>query len=233
MSLQLKNINDNSEKFLPAFTRLRAPNSGHPVAYEPLKISFDNRHPMPLPGERPVTEWAAVASCLFTVTEDGLPLPPDGGTGALVKLFEGSTSFVVTEQRLLLLVFDGETVLGEVGEKADAVLIASLPLEEIGSVRVKSKKRLLGGVKEDHVNITCLKSSVAALQIENAVVAPDGTGGYQSYNGTLRDILESFVGPVVSARMPTATADQRVYLTDVQNGKREETSDEFMVDFGL
>lgn len=226
-------IHENSEKFLPAFARIRAAN-GKAVRYAPLDFHYSGSSPQPAPGERTLARWVTIAGCMITVTDQGLPLRESPGpqTGHPTRLFTGGAELLLTDRRLLGTVINGETVVGAVNDKNGFLLAFSYPLERIESVDVDLERKMFGGVKEARLNIMTITGDICALAIDD-VIAELGSGprGFQRYRGTKRDILEALVAPIVAARRPhTGQAGLRV-LDAAERGVRKQDADSIAVEF--
>ena len=227
-------INENSEKFLPAFARLRTSAEGTSSVYGPLEFRFRGTSPLAAPGETEVGRWVAVCGCIITVTDAGLPFQhaPDGTTGRPAKLFEGGAELLLTNRRLLGVVVKGDTIVGNVNDEHGNVLIFSLPLNTVDSVSVDLGRRLFGGAKEKRLHVMSLPAGMTDVFIDSVVAVPgSGPKGYERYRGTLRDVLEAFVAPVVAARRPAADESEQRQLGAAARGVREQSEDEVAVSF--
>jgi hypothetical protein len=232
MSNIARTIHENSERFLPAFARLKAAEGDRPGRYTPLEFHYRGASPVPAPGERELARWVVIGGCMFTVTDAGTPMDtaPTGTTGHPMRLFSGGAELVLTDRRLLGVVVDGETVVGKVG--GGSILALSFPLTRVESVSVDLKRRLLGGVKETRLHIWSLDGTVTDLVVDDVLAEPgNGPRGYQRYRGTMRDVLEAFVRPVVAARLPTADGAEEQRLRAAERGVRRQSADEIAVEF--
>jgi hypothetical protein len=222
MSPLTEAIHANSERFLPAFARITK-SSGRHTRYEPLDLGYDELGPVPSASERELGRWAVIGGGGFTVTDAGMPLDLTAGQrqGRMMKLFYGGATVVLTDQRLLALVLEGDTVVGPVGGRTRYVLGVAFPLARVEAVTVEFKTKLLGGQKESGLHVTCLTGTVADLYIES-VVASAGTGpkGMSSYRGTLLQILDGMVPAVVQARRAGAPPEDVAHLEAVLRGRR-------------
>jgi hypothetical protein len=234
MSNLVTTIHDNSEKFLPAFARLKATNPGKRTTYDPLDFARLGTTPQPSVGETEVGRWVALSGCIFTITEDGAPFDtaPAGATGRPVKLFEGGAELLLTDRRLMGVVVRGETIVGKVGDQRGSVLLFTLPLTRVDSLRLDLGRRLFGGIKEKRLHIMSVEGTVADVVIDEVVAAPGpGPKGLARYRGTLRQVLDAFVAAVAAARRAGADDEELRQLDALVCGAREETADEVVANF--
>jgi hypothetical protein len=232
MSNMSKAIHENSEKFLPAFARLRAGDGDRPGRYAPLDFYYQGSSPRVASGETELGRWVVVGGCMFTVTDAGTPMDtaPVGSSGRPLQLFYGGAEALLTDRRLLAVVVEGETVVGAVGK--GSILALSFPLTRIESVSVDLKSRLLGGVKETRLHVMSMDGTLTDLFFDDVVAVPgNGSRGYERFRGTKREILEAFVRPVVAARRPGANEAQQRQLLAAEQGARQQTADEIGVQF--
>jgi len=233
MSSLTETIHAHSERFLPSFARI-SKSTGQRTRYQPLDLGYDGLGPLPSPPERELARWAVVGGGGFTITDAGTPLDPAAGRtqGRMMKLFYGGATMVLTDQRLLALVIDGETVVGPVGGRTGFVLGVAFPLSQVEGVTVEFKKKLFGGQKESGLHATCLTGTAADLYIES-VVAGSSTGpkGMGPYRGTLQQILDAMVPAVVEARRAGASPQDAAHLEAVLHGQRVRGTDEIAAVF--
>jgi hypothetical protein len=234
MSNVSRAIHENSEKFLPAFARLRATSDGTPGVYSVLDFHCIGSSPQTAPGERELNRWVVMGGCMFTVTDAGTPweIAAAGTSGRPTQMFYGGTEVLLTDRRILGIVAEGETVVGDVGSRSGFVLALSFPLVRVESVSVDFKRGLFGGLKEARLHIMSTSGTVTDLFFDRIFMEPgDGPRGYQRFRGTKRDILEALVQPVVAARRPTADPAEEQQLRAVEEGFRDLSNDDITVEF--
>jgi hypothetical protein len=224
-------IHRNSERFLPAFARLRMAEETAAGHHDDMEFHFVGPHPVPGPGERELKRWVVIGGGMFVATDDGEPIGTAGGQGQLLTLFTGGAEVVLTDRRLLALVIDGQTVVGPVGDRCGFMMVITFPLHRIESVSVDRKRGFLGGVKE--TRITVMSTTPLAALVFDDVIAETGPGprGFQRFRGSRREIVEAFAAPVVSARLPQAAPKDLSQLRAVERGARLDESDEFGIAF--
>lgn len=231
MSDLVRGINQNSGQFVPAFVRVRLAEEGRAGRYPEFDFHFSGPHPTAAAGERELNRWVVYGGATFVATDAGEPIGRSGGSGRMLQLFVGGAEVLLTDRRLLVVVIEGETIVGPVGGRSGHMLLLSYPLDRIESVGVDRKKRIFGGVKETRLQILSV-SCMAALVFDD-IIADSGPGprGFQRFRGTKRDVVEALVRPVVAARRPTADANEERELRAVESGKRIDGPDEFAVTF--
>lgn len=224
-------ISDSSEQFLPAFAMTSAAPAGGTACYASLDFNYDDRGPLPSDGETVVGRWLAYGSGLFTVTASGRPVRAGvTETGRPAKLFDGPFDVLVTDRRILVLVFDGSTVLGRVGGRSGHILLAVYPLDKIDSIDVRTKSGLTG-TKERTLTIMTLTGAAAALALDDVSMEWDGLR-FTRFRGTKRlDIMERLVAPIAAARRPLATEADLRQLDAVLAGARLTSPTETAVQF--
>jgi hypothetical protein len=230
MSNLAQRIHENSERFLPAFARLKTSTTGRPTRYAPLDLVYREASPMPSTGETELGRWVVLGGCLFTVTDAGTPMEtaPVGASGRPMQLFYGGGEFLLTERRVVGIVMEGETVVGKAGD--GSILALSYPLWRIGSISIDLKQRLFGGVKEKRLHLISTDGTVTDLFIDDVIAQPGrGPRGFERFSGTKRDLLEAFVRPVVQARR--AGGGDSAALRAAEQGVREQTAEQISVDF--
>jgi hypothetical protein len=114
-----------------------------------LSVDFHDVHPVASAGEREASRFATVA------TLHGLWGPPDADedeTVELVRAAFAAAEVLVTDKRLVVVFFEGESVLGSSGRQGP-LLVLSLPWERVDSISRSAKPGFaerLGG-REVHI----------------------------------------------------------------------------------
>lgn len=184
MSSLIQTIQENSEKFVPAFALVHAEPQRKPYRSSKLNMNYLGGSPTSLtgpgasprvtpPDEHELGRWVLGGGCVFTVSDKGMPVQRigDRATANLTQLYGGYAEIVLTDRRLLGAVFDAETLFGRLTRSGtEGVLLLTLDLDIIDGVVAHLRKGLFGGVREKRIAIRNTTSmSMFTLAIDHFI----------------------------------------------------------------
>ncbi len=200
--VDVKRVFELSEQAVPAFARIGRKQPEAAGNYDPLQISWAEKN-FPVanrPGEHVLTR-VSLLTCSLVVGVDGASRPIANADHEsvvnAVTVCSGAGLAIVTNERLLGMLFLGETPFGELS--ATSNILFSLELHDVVRLAMLRKKGVLA-YKETGLQIDAIGSGRLTLEVDRRI-DDDRFAHRITYPEFMRTLVEATVGRLRFAKL--------------------------------